>query len=453
MRANVVLRARLRRIAGFACVALPLSLPGFAWSATEPRLAVTLGEQDPDAALTHLRQAFGSEYDAAILGVPEALDRGFGPWVVDGPATLATCDRPALATDELLAELHEIEGLMQSLEYGDARSRLTALDGRLCAATEPLPPHALGRIPFLVGIALFYQQGDEPEFIRAWFRKAVERQPEIQWDANFPPDPQSLFMEAVGQVVRSPRVPLDVAPGDRPPQLYVDGAPIGADRLAVTLVGTEHFVQIGGAGEPLRTLVLQTRDAERVRWLGPGRVAAGLTETPRTDAGAEAFAALQRAAQQRGHTVVLVLQDPDPDLAWRYDAIERRWACVSLVMGRQLERAKQARDIGGVMIGAGAATAATGAAIWATNYQQGAELQGLMRSSHVAYNQLQDQYGANQRGANAGITVLCAGAAVAIAGIPVAIQGARMEKAAREDPRLGFVPSPEGVWLGVSGEW
>ena len=443
----------LQWLAGFVCVVLSLASAGSLRAATEPRLVVDLGGQDADAALAHLRQAFGNEYNALLQDVPAALDRGFGPWTVSGPATLTACDHPALTADQLHSELSDIERLMQVLEYGEARSRLLALDERLCAATDPLAAESLGRIPFLVGIALFYSRSDDPEQARAWFRRAVERHPEIQWDPNFPPDPQELFMGAMGQVVRSSRVPMDVAPDDRPQQLIVDGTTIGVDNLVVTLVGTEHFIQIGDAEGAVRTLVLQTHGAERARLLGPARVAAGLAETPRTDAGAEAYAALQNAAQQRGHTVVLVLQEPNPDLAWRYDAIERRWACISLVMGRQLKNAKQARDIGGVMIGVGAAMAATGASIWGTNYQQGADLQSLMRSSRVAHDQLQDQYTANQRGATAGIAVLCAGAAVAIAGIPVAIHGTNKEKAAREDPRLGFAPSPDGVWLGVTGDW
>ena len=449
----MLIRHQLQWTTGLACVLSALALAGPGWAETEPRLVVDLGNQDADAALAHLRQAFGKEYSATLQDVPAALDRGFGPWTVNGPATLTACDLPALTAEDLHGELTDIERLMQALEYGEARSRLIALDQRLCAATAQLPSQVLGRIPFLVGIALFYSRADDPEQAQAWFRKAVERHPDIQWDANFPPDPQALFMGAMSQVVRSPRVPMDVSPGDRPDQLVVDGITIGADSLVVTLVGTEHFVQIGEAGAAVQTLVLQIQGAERVRWLGPGRIRAGLAESPRTDAGAEAYAALQHAALQRGHTVVLVLHEPNPDLAWRFDAIERRWTCISLVMGRQLKSAKQARDVGGVMIGVGAAMAATGASIWGTNYEQGAELQGLMRSSQVAHDQLQSQYATNQRGATAGIAVLCAGAALAVAGIPVAIHGTNKEKAAREDPRLGVAPSSDGVWFSVAGEW
>lgn len=433
-------------------VAIALVVPHFAASAPLPRLVVDLsGQQDAASVLTHLQEAFGSEYVADVLDVEHSLDRGFGPWCVNAPAQLASCDTEPLSAAELSAAMAEVEGLMQALEYGEARSRLDALEARLCAATEPIAPGAQARIPFLVGIARFYAS-DHPG-AREAFRLAVERQSELAWDANFPPDPQAVFLEAVAEVVRAPRVVLSVPPTDRPAHLVVDGVPLGPDPGSISLLGDRHLVQLSDDGEVWTTIELHAHGTERVQWVGPRQVGAGLSLAPDMEEGTLAFAALQAAAHERGHTEIVLLQKPLPELAWRHDAIERRWECVSLVLGKRLKQAKVARDVGGLMIGVGAAMTAAGVAIWATNYRQGADLQSPMNQSQTAHQALLDQYATCQQGADAGLVILAIGSGTAIAGIPVAVQGTRLERAAVEDPRLGVAASPAGAWVGLSGRF
>jgi hypothetical protein len=419
-----------------------------------PRLAVVLDDEvSADETLTHLRAAFGEGYTARITGVTDALDWGFGPWGVTAPATLRPCDAAPLSGDELAARMAEVEPLMQALEYGEARSRLRDLQARLCAATEPLPVETVGRIPFLLGITHVYGPPPDPDAAREAFRTAIHRHPDLQWDANFPPDAQELFMEAVLSTVRSPRVVLQLPFGDRPGRLFVDGVEISHREPRVTMLGQRHLLQLLDAAGVVHTLEFDSGGAEEVQWISSVRVRAGLGLTPDLPEGAVAFAALLTAATQRDHTEILVLSDATAELAWRHDVIDRSWSRVSLVLGRQLARAKAVRSTGGVLVGVGGAIAVAGAVLGASNHNLGLDLQDDMESDLGLYHHLIDEYEANQRGTAAGFTLLGVGSAIALSGIPLIVHGTRLEQGALNDPRLSVAASEEGAWIGLSGQF
>ena len=419
-----------------------------------PRLVVVLDDEAPvDETLAHLRAAFGEGYTAQISGVTEALDWGFGPWGVTAPASLHPCDAAPLSGDELARQMAEVEPLMQALEYGEARSRLRDLQARLCAATETLPVETVGRIPFLLGITHVYGPPPDPEAAREAFRTAIHRHPDLEWDANFPPDAQELFMEAVLAAVRSPQVTLRLPFGDRPGRLFIDGVEVSHREPRVTLVGPRHLLQLHDADGVVHTLQFDSGGAEEVQWVSPVRVRGGLGLTPDLPEGAVAFGALLTAATQRDHTEVLVLSSATAELAWRHDVIDRSWSRVSLVLGRQLARAKAVRSTGGVLVGVGGAIAVAGAVLGAANHSLGLDLQDDMESDLGLYHHLIDEYEANQRGATAGFTLFGVGSAIALSGIPLIVHGTRMEQGALNDPRLSAAASEEGAWIGLSGRF
>ncbi len=442
------------RLAPVVFAIAAVSCASAAYADSLPRLAVVLDEEaDPAETLQHLQAAFGDGYLAQISTVDAALDWGFGPWGVTAPASLERCDAQPLSGEELTRQMAEIEPLMQALEYGEARSRLRELQQRLCASTDPLPVETVGRIPFLLGITHVYGPPPDPTAAREAFRTAVHRHPDMEWDANFPPDAQEVFVEAVLGAVRSPRVTLQIPFGDRPGRLFVDGVEVSHREPRVTLVGPSHVVQLQDSRGVVHTLSFDSGGAEEVQWVSPVRVRAGLGLMPDMPEGAVAFGALLTAATHRDHTEILVLSCATAELAWRYDAIDRSWTRVSLVLGRQLARAKAVRSAGGVLVGVGAAVAVAGAVLGAANHTQGLELQDDMETDLGMYRMLIDEYEANQRGASAGFTMLGVGTAIAAAGIPLVVHGTRMEQGALNDPRLSAAVSEEGAWIGLSGRF
>ena len=404
------------------------------------------GSGDRDAFLEQLRDAFGESFEARVVDVETALDHGFGPWAVSSPATLQQCSAEPLSGADLDGAIAEIESLMLALEYGDATARLAMMESRLCAATDALVADTASRVPFLLGICRFYA-GDE-DSARAAFLRAVERRPELEWDPDFPPAPQQVFLKALGAAIRSPRTVLDL--DERPLHLWIDGVEVPADSTSVALIGPRHLLQASRGDGHVDTLELHTGEADRITLLGPRQARAGLLESPGTEEGEIAFGRLVVAAHRMGHAEVIVMQSPHPDLAWRYNDVERCWSKVSLVLGHQLALARQTRTAGGMMMGVGATLAFTGAAIGATSLANGRALLDDMELDAGMYDMLEDEYQSHRRGTAIGFGVMAVGCAMVAAGIPFLFQAARVEKGALDDARLAVVPSGDGLYVALT---
>ncbi len=436
-------------------VALAITLVSAGVAAAEapaPRLVVDASAQgDPTAQLTQLRDAFGDPFEAQRALVDEALDYGFGPWGITAPATLQQCSAQPLSAGDLAEGLEEVEGLMLGLEYGDASARLSNLESRLCAASDPLEAAQVARVPFLLGICRFYA-GDEAS-AKAAFLRAVERFPDLAWDDDFPPAPQQVFFAAVGAALQSPRTTLELRASDRPARVWLDGIEVSDELTTVTLIGTQHLLQVAGEDSAVATLLLETAEAAAIALVGPRRARAGLMESPQTPEGEMAFGLLVVAAHRRGHSEVLVLQAPLPELAWRYNDLDRRWTKVSLVLGKRLAQARRARTTGGLLMGMGTAVALSGAAIGFTNHSAGLDLLDEMDTDAGMYDLLVDEYEAHRKGMTAGFAMLAVGGALVGAGVPFLIQGERIERSTLEDARLSVAVSPQGAYVGLSASF
>lgn len=435
-----------------AAAALAILALASSAAAGPPRLVVDAsGAGDAEAQITQLRDALGEPFEAQQAAVAGALDYGFGPWGVTPPATLQQCSAQPLDAGELVVALAAVEALMLGLEYGDATARLATLESRLCAATDPLEAAQVARVPFLLGICRFYA-GDEAS-AKAAFLRAVERYPDVAWDDNFPPAPQQVFLTALGAALHSPRTELELRPTDRPDRVWVDGIAVAADQTHVTLIGTQHLLQVASAGGAVATLSLETAEASHIALVGPNRARAGLLESPETDEGQMAYSLLRVAAHRRGHSEIWVLQKPLPEIAWRYNDLDRRWSKVSLVLGQRLAQARRLRTTGGMLLGVGTAVALSGAAIGFTNHSAGMDLLDEMDTDAGMYDLLVDEYETHRKGMAAGFTMLAVGGALVGAGVPFLIQGERVERSTVNDARLAVSASPEGVFLGVSGSF
>ncbi len=409
------------------------------------------GTGSVDGILDHLRTAFGERFDARVVGVADALDQGFGPWGVTAPASLEGCPAEPASGEQITAAMDEIETAMMMLEYADAGAGLDALEVRLCAASGPLEPAVLARIPFLRGVILYYDE--DLVGARAAFRRAVELQPDMEWDANFPPDPQQVFLDAALDAIRSLHTVLSLPPGDRPARLLVDGVPVDGATAELEIVGSRHFLQAGAADGSLATVLLDAGTAERIELIGPRGAREGLALTPETAAGEVAFGLVARAAVARGHSEVIVLQQPGADQAWRYDVIDRRWERVSLVLGQQLSRARRVQTAGGILSGIGAGLAVAGTVIGLAAYTEGHDLQEPMLSDPGLYDLYIARYETLQRTSAAGFVILGAGGMMLAGGVPLLAHGAHVRGKALPEARVGLGGGPDGAWLGIGGEF
>lgn len=424
---------------------------GTAWAGPMARLVVDVpGGSDADAVLEHLRGAFGDRFDARVADVAGSLDRGFGPWGVLAPAGMAPCAADALGLEQIQASLVEAEGLMQALEYDQALKTLEALDAKLCGVTEPMPAEVYARVPFLRGVIHYY--AEKPAAAREAFRDAVLRQPELEWDATYPPDPQQVFLDGVADAYRSDRIVLALDAADRPQRLLVDGNEVDAAAAEVELLGPDHLLQVG-AGEAVATVVLRTGGAERVVLVGPRYVAEGLALGLESDHGAGAFAVLAAAAEDAGHREVVVLGSPAAEFAWQYDDIDRAWASVSLVLSKKLAEGRKVSGIGGALIGAGAAVAVAGAVIGVRNYTLGSELRSEMEADPGLYDHHLDQYGTHQAGSGVGVAMLGVGSALVAVGVPLLVRGQAIQSKAVEKPQVSLAPLDGGIAFGLRGEF
>ena len=439
-----VLMYRTLLVVGFA-----LAVSGVAWAGPQARLVVDLpGNSEPDAVIDHLKAAFGDRYDAQVADVAGALERGFGPWGVLPPAGIGPCDADPVGLEQIQAAVTEAEALMQALEYDQALEQLQALEAQLCGISEPVPAAVLARVPFLRGVIHYY--AEHPAAARDAFRDAVLRQPEMEWDATYPPDPQQVFLDGVADAYRSERIALRLDAADRPETLLVNGAPVDPTVGEVELLGTDHILQFGSSDQVV-TVVLHTGATEEVRLVGPGYVAAGLAMDMESPQGVAAFAVLAGAAEAAGYREVVVLAAPAAPTAWQYDDIDHTWTSVSLVLSKTLAQGRKVSSIGGVLIGAGAAVAVAGTVIGARNYTDGMALRSDMEADPGLYDHHLDEYSSFQAGSTAGYVMLGVGVGLVGAGIPLLIRGRSIQKGAVEPPKVALAPLDGGVAFGVSG--
>ncbi len=93
--------------------------------------------------------------------------------------------------------------LLNDLEPKEALDLFAMSQNRLACQNVYLDQDSFWESYFYAGIAAFYT-GDS-QLTRAHFRQAAAVAPERQWDASYPPEPQSTFLSAVQDVVARPK--------------------------------------------------------------------------------------------------------------------------------------------------------------------------------------------------------------------------------------------------------
>lgn len=143
-----------------------------------------------------------------ILSVEDWM--GSARFRIGGSATEETCNvaKPKVKFDasketEIEAVNRAANQLLNDLEPEQALQMFTTAQARLPCQDVYLDQDSFWESYFYAGIAAFYT-GDS-QAARAHFRQAAAIAPERQWDASYPPEPQSTFLSAVQDVVARPK--------------------------------------------------------------------------------------------------------------------------------------------------------------------------------------------------------------------------------------------------------
>jgi hypothetical protein len=420
------------------------------------RLLVNGTDADAETALAAVRRGLGADYQADVSTPADLLDQGFGSWLVTWPAQLDACPGEPAGLDELSQTLERAEGLMMDLDYGEAQVLLEDLDARLCAATDPLPAAMASRVPFLLGMVLAFRGDDDRA--RQQFLAAVERQPDLAWDTNFPPDPQQLFLTAATDAVRGvdSTLVLGAAPGGA--EAWIDGNPLPIDGEGLPLRGERHLLQLRETDGTVRGAILVVGASGGLSVVSVDDVTEVLDREPRAARAQRAFQALAATALQRGYGEVLLLQSATAATVWHFDEIDHTWSEVSLVLEQQLTRGRRLQAAGSAMLGVGGAIAVVGGVIAGSSAGRGREVVESMTGANGEisaglYDLHIEEYEGHRRDVTAGWVMLGVGAAVAGVGLPVLIQGTKESRKGAAQASIGGLITPETLVFAVHGRF
>ncbi len=414
------------------------------------------GAEELGEPVRTLLSTMGSEAVDQVRTLDDVLDTGFGPWGILPPSRLVACTEASVGLADVQSELEEIEGLIQLLEYGKAQNRLARLESRLCAVTEPLPPRLLSRIPYLHGVVSYY--ADNPDGARESFRRAAEREPELEWDVNYPPDPQQLFLMGVGDALKSQRVTLDLSAEQRPERLVVDGLEVGAGETTLELKGERHVLQFGQADGTLSGVWLVSSQKSKTQLVGLDAVRSKLTSVADMDAAQPYLDILTQAATRSGAAEVLVMHGgPRQNRVWWYQAADGKWQDISNLSSAGSTVAGQRANVAGtVLLGAGAGVTAVGAILTLTQTNRARQVEAIIGDSAGVYDLEIDNYNRHKTASEVGIGVLGAGAATVVVGVISLAAGQSVHKKAGQQSAAAPVTwmiVPSGTWLGIQGKF
>ena len=135
---------------------------------------------------------------------------GSAKFRIGGSASESPCNAPKSKVKFDAAKETEIEAInraanvqLADLEPEKALVLFAESQARLPCQAVYLDQDTFWESYFYAGIAAFYT-GDS-QLARAHFRQAAAIAPERQWDASYPPEPQSTFLSAVQDVVARPK--------------------------------------------------------------------------------------------------------------------------------------------------------------------------------------------------------------------------------------------------------
>ncbi len=426
-----------------------LATPTSVHASSGSRVVVDLvGSGDVGATMTLLQGSFGDGFQADVVTLDQLVEVGDWPWVKSSTARLEPCSAEPMSSADIKAALAAAEEMITALDYDGALTALDLLDASLCASTEPLPKDVAYRIPYLQGIVHFYT-GDQAT-ARTSFQQAGEMADGLEWDINFSPEPQQAFLLGVGDAVQVLPSRLLLPQEGRPARVVVDGREVGPDVTAIEVRGQRHVVQFGPEAGPFAGVLLRIDTAGDVPLFGPESMLASLSASPDTELGSHAFAIVAAAAEEQGYAEVMVLNDTKWDHCWWVTTSDQVWTETALTAGTELRIVRRHRTAGGVLAGTGGALVVGGAVLAVTQFTAMGDMRPGMETHTSVYEMHIDDYNTRQRLAGVGIGVMVVGAAAMTSGILLLAKGKAIQAEIGVDPKLTFMASPQGTWLGMS---
>jgi hypothetical protein len=242
-------------------------------------LTTSIGE---DAALTLLPT--GSPH--RVLEIP-ASQLASGAWVL-GAELLDSCPTPSLTGEEVGAALEQVRAHIDVVELEEGRALLTGLRPRLGCLEEAADPTSLWTLYFLEAVASFFDA--DPDGALEALERALAVRPGQGYDASYPPELRTMYLEAQDRV-RAPGWAMVHVADDT--EILIDGSPVTA--TGQSIIGGVHLLQVRGTDGVLRGGRLRAEAGRQIA-IAPaatiGRVVGGLPQAAQREIAAWLWRAL-----------------------------------------------------------------------------------------------------------------------------------------------------------------
>lgn len=388
-----------------------------------------------DAWLTQFGHGVGVRFVPVLEVFPAEQ-----PVVLVGQADVRFCDAEPVDGTAFSHLVDRVADHVLMMEYLEAAVSLGAIDEALPCLVEAPPPTVLGRYHVLRGLVAFY--AETPEAATDRFEEGLLVSPFLQWDETWPPQVRPSFDAAVTGALTAGTAFLSIS-GRLTSEgtLWLDGLEVDPRTRTTTLYEGTHLLQWKDPAGHLSSWLATVGEGDSLQAVHRGDavdlVLTGTAERPLADHARErVLAPVEREAGGR----LVVAQPWEVVLFHEYDAAFGRWWLTDLAqLQERRQSGRRMKTAGGVMIGAGVATALVGGLLSAVGNGQASTTYDeifpervtlddgtqLARGSSAVRDQESSYYAWTRDLGTAGTGIVIGGGTVAIAGIPLVVHGHR----------------------------
>ena len=264
-------------------------------------------EPDPDKLLlVALTTSAGEDAGRALLPaggawqvveIP-ASQMASGAWVL-GAELLDSCPTPSLTGEEVSGALDQVRAHIDAVELEEGRALLAGLRPRLGCLDGPADPTSLWTLHFLEAVASFFDA--DPDGALEALERALAVRPGQGYDASYPPELRTMYLEAQDRVRAPGWAMVHVADGT---EVLIDGSRVAASGQSI--IAGVHLLQVRGGDGILRGGRLRVAAGKQIG-IAPvatiGRVVGGLPQAAQQEIAGWIWRAL---AEGDGHRAWLV---------------------------------------------------------------------------------------------------------------------------------------------------
>ncbi len=398
-----------------------------------------------DAWLTQFGHGIGVRF--------EPVDRVFPPdqpVVLVGQAEVRSCQGEPVDSATFGGLVDQVADQVLMMEYLEAVTALDAVDEALPCLVEAPPTTVLGSYHVLRGIVAFY--AETPEAATDRFEEGLLVSPFLQWDETWPPQVRPAFDAAVVGALTAGTAFLSISTRlTSEGTMWLDGLEVDPRTRTTTLYEGAHLLQWRDPEGTLTSWLATVGQGDSLQAVhrsdAVDLVLTGQAEKPLADHARErVLAPVEREVGGR----LVVAQPWEVVLFHEYDAAFGRWWLTDLArLQERRASGRRMRAAGGVMLGVGlAASLAGGITAAAAGREARRSYDVIFPETLEADGSLVDEGSTADRDllgswytwrrdvASAGAGISIGGGTVAIAGIPLVVEGNRRATAAglhRED--------------------